>query len=381
MLLKKIDGDYMNSESSKILEGLKEQGLISSATDLTGGDKTGMIFDYMIRKNAYYLDNEPETVYTENSLKKGRFLHKIITLFGRLFLRTPQIIEKRSSLLEGDIETFPDERENFNEDAKLPDGPAVYISNHGFKDDILASLLAIKKRTYLLFGSVPMFYGSLDGLLLSKNGAVIVNRKVQSSKSSSVDKCKYLLQKGQNILIFPEGVWNKKADGSFLDFYRGFYKIAKKEDGTFYPIVPIVHYISNTYEKGKSNPIHTIVDDPIYLDNSITEEEAITYIRDRMFTWYWKLMEKYGVTTRETALNGFNTSVEAWEHELTERVKTADKYDINIETSADLKKNPSIKDVWEPIANANINSDNIYMVKKARSIISEYDKNDFQHKF
>lgn len=370
----------MNNDSREILDKMINDGKTYSDNDVTCGSETGFVFDYMIKNYSYFLDDNPEEIYTPKLLKKGKILHKLVTWFGKLFLRTPQIVENRANLLKDDESTFINKRDGFENDAKLPEGPAIYISNHGFKDDILASLLAIKKRTYLLFGNLPMFYGSVDGYLLSKNGAILVNRKVSSSKHAAVDKCKYLLEHGQNILMFPEGSWSKKADGTFLDFYRGFYNIAKKEDGSFYPIVPIVHYVSSTYEKGKSNPIHTIVDDPIYVDG-MTEEEAIEYIRDRMFTWYWKLMEKFGVSTREDVLEGFDTPVDAWEHELTERLKTAAKYDSEIETRADLQKHDNPSDVWGPIANANISPENIQLVLQARKKLSDHEKNDFQHRF
>lgn len=370
----------MKKETEEILKQLKSDGLIRNNVDLTADEKTSLIFDYMLKKYSNMLSNNPSEIYDEKTLKKGRLIHALIMAIGRFFLTNPQIMENRATLLEFDNETMLNNREGLDKDVVIPNEPVIFLSNHGFKDDILASMLAVKKRAYLVFGSLPMFFGSVDGLLCAKNGAILVDRKVKESRHSVVDKSKYLLEKGNSILLFPEGVWNKKPNGCMLNFYRGFYTIAKKEDGTFYPIVPIIHYVSNTHKKGKDNPIHTIVDDPIYLDG-MSEEEAILYIRERMITWYWKLLEKYGQAKREDLLEGFDNSVEAWDDELIERRKTASKYDVEIETSADLKGKYNDGEIWKPIAEAQITPENVNLVLKAREKVSTFKDNDFQHKF
>ena len=181
-------------------------------------------------------------------------------------------------------------------------------------------------------------------------------------------------------MIFPEGVWNKTPNLLLLDLWSGFYRIAKKEDGTFYKIVPIIHYISNTHKKGKDNPIHTVIDKPIDL-NGMEEKEAIEYIRDRMATWFYKLMETYGKDNREKLVEGFSDSTEAWEQELKERVGTASKYDEEIELSADKRRKDNPISVYEPIANLEITKDNCAEVMAARKLVKTLKRNDFQHRF
>lgn len=375
----------MNKKTKIIIDELKKAGLITKEEDLTAGDKTNLIFDYMIKHYSYLLDTETDKVLSKENFEKGKIIHEIILKFGKYFLKNPQIIENREKLLNGDNETFSNvDKSNFSEDAKLPEGPVIFVTNHGFKDDILATILAAKRRAFIVFGSLPQFYGTIDGILSAKNGVIMVNRKVDKSKSSSIEKGKYALANGTSLMICPEGVWNKKPNGGMLDFWSGFYRIAQKEDGTFYPIIPIVHYISNTHKPGKENPIHTIVDDPIILDG-MSQKEGVEYVRTRMLSWYWKLIEKYGKTTRKELLDGYDSSTEAWEDELTERVKTADKYDLEIEISADkVKKDDLLKEqleVWETIANLKITKENAKEVVEAKKLVKELKRNDFQHRF
>ena len=271
----------MNRKTRIILDEMKRAGLIIKDDDITAGEKTNFIFDYMIKHYSYLLKDDIDVILPKSDLKKGKIIHEILIKFGKYFLSNPQIFEDRKKLLEEDNETFSNDDSVILGEVKLPDEPVIFVSNHSFKDDVLATMLAAKRRSYILFGSLPHFYNTLDGLLSAKNGVIMVNRKVSSSRKTSVDKGKYVLDNGMNLMVFPEGVWNKKPNGCMLDFWSGFYKIAKKEDGTFYPIVPIIHYISNTHKPGKDNPIHTIIDNPIYL-NGMDEKEGIAFIRTKM---------------------------------------------------------------------------------------------------
>lgn len=371
----------MNKESRFILNELLRLGLIKNDNDLTAGESTSVIFDYMVKNYSYLLDNDIDVSLPKSDFEKGKIIHKIIIKLGKYFLKNPQIIENRAKLLEGDNEIFSGEdRKNFEGKAKVGDEPVIFVTNHGFKDDVLATILASEKRAYIVFGSLPQFYGTIDGLLACKNGVVMVNRKVSESKKSSIERSKYVLKNGTSLMVCPEGVWNKKPNGGMLDFWSGFYRIAKKEDGTFYPIVPIIHYINNTHKPGKDNPIHTIVDDPIILDG-MNEEDGIAYVRDRMQTWYWKLIEKFGKSSREEVLKGYKDATEAWEDELEKRVATTGKYDLEIEISADKRSKDDPLLVWEPIANQEITRENALEVTKAKELVKELKRNDFQHRY
>lgn len=371
----------MNKYSRQIVHELIDAGLITKEEDLTAGDSTNFIFDYMIRYYSYLLDNNIDVVLSKSDFEKGNIIHKIIIKFGKYFLKNPQIIEDRTELINGDSETFfGEEREKISKKIEFQSSPVIFVTNHSFKDDVLATILAAKKRAFILFGSLPQFYGTVDGILSSKNGVVMVNRKINKSKKSSLEKAKYVLENGMNLMICPEGVWNKKPNGCMLEFWSGFYRIAKKQDGIFYPIVPIIHYVNNTHKPGKDNPIHTVIDEPIILDG-MSEEEGIEYVRTRMLTWYWKLIEKFGSTTRDELIGDYESSIEAWEEELEKRILTADKYDYEIETNADRQLNNNSLSVWEPIANLQMTKENAVEVLNAKKLVKELKKNDFQHRF
>ena len=154
---------------------------------------------------------------------------------------------------------------------ELPDKPVIWIANHAIKDDTLASVLAAKRNGYIIFGSLPQFYNTFDGISAWANGVIMTNRKVSSSKSSSIKKGIKVINNGSDLIMFPEGVWNKSPNKLLLDFWPGVYRIAKETDSK---IVPMAHYIRDGAHKIPNNPIHTVIDDPVSISD-MAEKEAV----------------------------------------------------------------------------------------------------------
>lgn len=369
----------MNKKARVIVEELKKAGLITKEEDLTAGVNTGRLFNYMLNKYSFLLNDDPNIAFPKDKIKDGALVHKFVHKFGKYFLRTPQIIEDRNKLLEGDDETFSDRERNFSKEIKEPDEPTIYVMNHAFKDDGLASLIAIKNRVYMVFGNLAQFYGTLDGIMSAKIGVILVNRKSKKSRGTTVEKAQYLLENGMNILICPEGIWNKTPNKITLNFWEGFYRMAQKKDGTFYPVVPVIHWIDNNYGKGTGDSIHTVIDDPIKLDG-MNKDEAINKVKTIIDTWHYKMSEKYGKTTRNQLLRGYDNTSDAWEEEIRHRVALVEKYDYQTETSSDKRSKDDPLLVWEPIANLEFTKNNAKEVASAKKLVKKLKKDDFQHR-
>ncbi len=355
----------------------KLEGKITSIEDLTAGEDPTLLFYLLINSLDYLLDADPEKTISKEGIAARKRIHFIIDKLGPLFLGNPQVIEDRMFLA--------DQSDDLILDAKnavvLPDEPVIWVANHGFKDDILASVLAAKRHAYVLLASLPHAYNSFDGVTAWLNGTIITNRKVQTSRKAVIDKCKKVLENGSDVLIFMEGVWNKTPEKLVLDLYPGAYKLAKE---TGYKIVPITHYIKDPAGiKDKSNIIHTVIDHPIDVSD-MSQEEALSLIRDNHATWTYLMMDKYGRSTRDEILNGFANADEAWEYELARRRQTVGKYDETIEMSADFrnKKIARPEEVWEVIANIdNVTSANAADFAFAKQLVKREKRRDFQRRF
>ena len=353
---------------------LQYKDALCDFSDLIGDDCKGMsnMFYLLNKRYLHWLDNDPEKAVYEKEIKFRRKFYKMLKAVGPGMLECTQVYENRKALndpMTNEMDTT----------VELPDKPVIFVANHGFHDDVLASVLAANRHPYIIWGSIPLLYNTFNGFASSLVGAVCVNRKNKNSRNSSIAKALKVMEYGTDILLFPEGGWNKTSEKLVLELWKGVYTLSREAQCD---VVPITHYVRDMEVLDKKNIIHTVVDDPIPL-YKMPQNEAITYLRDVFASWTFKMMEKYGKTTREKELKGFSNPQEKWHAHLKERMKGVARYDSSIEKCADYRPKHIIlpKDVFEPIANispSNITAQNIKMVIEAKKIVREANENDFQ---
>lgn len=333
-----------------------------------------MLFYLMADRLSYLLDTDPEKTVSPKGVARRRKLHFIIKCLGPLFLTRPQIMENRNALTSAPGGVVP-----ADPGITLPKEPVIWAANHCFKDDTLATVLAAQRHGYILFGSLPQFYNTMDGLTAWLNGVVMVNRKVSASRKSSITKAVRAMEMGADLIVFPEGVWNKSPNELILNLWPGIYHIACE---TGAKVVPVVHYVRDPAGLERNDPIHTVLDNPIRLDD-LSKSAALDYLRDVMASWHYLMMERYGEDSRERLLKG-KTSTEAWEYQLTQRVATAARYDREIELCADYRPSDTFRpeSVWEAVASiSNVTPENVHLVSYAQDIVTQQKNEDFQRRF
>ncbi len=343
---------------------------VNSIKDFFGESKPAVLFFPMVCILRSMLSCDPDKMLSKNGIRIRKIVHPFLLKFVPAFLEYKQVFESKNELLGIDA---PDEQ------LELTENSVIWCPNHGFKDDVAASIGTVR-HSYILFGSFPMFFNTFDGVGAFINGVVMCNRKVKDSKTASIEVSKRLLNSGVDMLIFPEGVWNKTPEKLMLNLWPGAYKLAK-ETGS--KIVPVVHYLADPHEKYEGNVIHTVVANPISMEG-LNEQEGENLLRDTMATWYFLLMEKYGKTTRRKLLGNFESADDAWESYISMHVGHLKYYDREIELCADYRsiQNVCPEDVWKSIANIkNIQAGNITHVNYAKEIVVREQKRDFQRRF
>lgn len=309
----------------KILK--RQEGNIQNIHDLIGDQEPSELFYFLADLLGYLLDNDVDATISKVGVKTRKLLHPLIAKYGPDFLTNPQVFENRDFLKNPEKYDYNPNNAPADKKIVLPEGPVIWTPNHGFKDDVLASILAAQRHAYILFGSLPQFYNTIDGILAYINGVAMSNRKVKASKQASIPKMVRAMEYGADALVFPEGIWNKTPDKPLLDFWSGFWLIAKE---TGAPVVPIVHYLRNHLDKSPENVIHTVVDDPIKIDD-LSLNAATDLLRDVMATWHRYMVEIYGQSSRAELLNGYDNSYDAWTSYIKEKVDNVDFYDSEIE--------------------------------------------------
>lgn len=361
----------LNKKYEKIILD-KYSNEIKEIDDLLAGEDANSLSLILITLFGYLLKDDSDETISKYGIKIRKYINYIIRKIGPSFLMVPQVMEDRNLLSKTN---------NYSNQIQVPSSPVIWASNHAFKDDTLASIIAIPRNAYIIFGSLPQFYNTFDGFTAWLNGVIMTNRKVKNSKKASLGKAKKVMNLGTDIMMFPEGVWNKTSEKLLLDFWPGIYRIALENN---VEIVPVVHYLKDcTEEPKKDNVIHTVIDDAIDISN-MSEKQALEYLKEVMGTWYYLMLEKYGKSSREEEMKCYNSSIEKWENELKNRVLTAGRYDYSIETSAHYLNSKEIELLkgWSDISKiTNINSNNINHVLYAKQKIKEMNDSNFQKRF
>ena len=347
----------MNILTERIFSSYKDT--IIHPQDLLGDAKPSPMFYALAPICRHLLNYHSEKVITKGSMRLRKTLHPLLMLLSPIFLDYKQVIEMRSD---------------------VPDGPVIWCGNHGFKDDIMATIKAAGRHAYFMFGSLPMCMNTLDGLGAYLNGIVLCNRKIKESRAASFFSSKKVLELGCDLLLFPEGVWNKTPNKLILDLWPGAVRLAQE---TCRPIIPVVHYLADPHKTYAGNVIHTVIGDPLYV-NDMTEAEGIQILRDTMATMYYRLMEKYGRSTRKELLGTAASADEAWESYLALHTGAVTYYDQEIETSADFRLGGMTRpeDVWRPVAVIkNTTPVNICYKRFARQLMNQEMQRDYQHRY
>lgn len=352
----------------------KYDDMITGLQDLTAGDPPSALFYILADKLSYLLTADAEVAINPKGVERRRKINPIIKALGPHLLNNPQVFENRNFLRNPNCSVIsPDPP------IALPDEPVIWASNHGFRDDALGAILAAQRHAYILFGGLPQFYNTFDGVASWLVGVAMVNRKIPNSRKSSISKAIRVINCGADLLMYPEATWNKSPNALALDLWPGIYRIACE---TGVKVVPIVHYLRDN-DISKNNLIHTVVDDPICIDG-LTERQALNFIRDVFATWYYLMIEAYGKSTRDEILKGTSTFVEAWDRQSEERASFADRWDSEIESTADYRPKWKVtpQEVWRTIADvAEITSQNVGHVLYARQLVEQCEREDFQHRF
>ena len=347
---------------------------ITTLNDFTAGDEPTNLFYLWIKLFGYLMSPNADAAISEKGIKRRQLISPLIRKIAPATLSNKQVLENRNVLLavdNADGTVVPEDK-----GIVLPDEPVIWVSNHAFKDDTLASILALKRQATILFGSLPQFYNTPDGLTAWLIGVAMVNRNNKNSRRASMDKLRKIIEFGGDVFMFPEGVLNVTPNQLMIGLYPGVYKLARE---TGAKIVPVVHYISDCCAQGNPDVlIHTVVDDPFRIDD-LPEREALELIRTKLCTWFYLMMEKYGRSMRAAELAGFNDVNDAWSKKVEDRIKTVGYYDTDLEKTlaynSPYKTNP--EDVWLNIAKSEKDPNRFY----ARNLIEIRARENYQSRY
>ncbi len=156
---------------------------------------------------------------------------------------------------------------------------AIYVVNHTNSHDIPVASEVIAKHHYVLLGKQPL--KSIDRIAFCLNGVIWVDRKSKASKAEAKRIMVEHLKHRTNVLMFPEGTWNRSPNKIMQPLYWGVIDIAKECNA---PVVPIILEYTKEICYAK-------IGLPIYIESSSDKKQAIDYLQNTMAAMRYELWE------------------------------------------------------------------------------------------
>ena len=249
----------------------------------------------------YLLKNEPKKVISKYGFKIRKLIsYPVRNIVGPATSKNTYHIDQNDSL--------PTDR------------PLIFACTHQCKDDIALALASAGRHTYLLFASLPDFYGTLDGPALWINGVILIDRKNKSSRKAAIPKMKYAIELGADILMYPEGTLNKTENLIVQKLFPGIYNLAKETNALVVPMAVI--------QEGKD--VYSKVCDPFDIIE-FEKQDGLDKLRDLMATAKYELMEKHSQISRAE----ISDAAAYWENKIQELVNSMlPFYDFEIENTS-----------------------------------------------
>lgn len=256
-----------------------------------------------------------------------------------------------------------------------PDEPYIFVSTHGFSNDIIACLASIDRSAYLLMGSTNQVEYNRLMYAAWLNGFIYVNRTDEKSRKQAVPKMERILKSGSSVLVFPEGGHNNTENNLVNKLFASPYILASRTGCKVVPIAPF-------YEFG-SDKIYMNFGDPIDLAKYEDKKEALQDLRDIFATMVYENIEKH--STPYVRPEGGDIHMDFMEQRRQEYLKnpwTRDVWEEELTRYLDAAERESVS-VMESMDQINIDKDNAsimgpILVKRQEQ--KKYDFKEYMHK-
>lgn len=233
-----------------------------------------------------------------------------------------------------------------DEDNLCTSFPAIYVVNHTNSFDIPVASMVIKKHHYVLLGTQQLEF--LDRLAFKLNGVVWVNRKNKDSKAKAKQKMMNILKSGTNILMFPEGTWNRSENQIMLPLHWGVIDIAKVCN---VPIVPIILEYSSKFCTAK-------IGKQLFFDKNDDKKDAINKLRDTMASLRYALWEQQPILHRNSINKNYFDEI------LQKAVDEYPKLDLEYEMSVVRTEHEEYEKVFNHLSSIDPNNRTAFLFNK-----------------
>lgn len=194
-------------------------------------------------------------------------------------------------------------------------GNKIFVMNHSTAHDIPIACELIKEHSHILVAKQSL--ALLDRIFFWLNGVVYIDRKNKQSKKRGFNKMLKILERGNNLLMYPEGTWNITPSKPILPLNWGVIDLAK------FSRVPIIPIIAEYH----SDCCYVKFGEAIYINGEMDKKNGIELLEDVMATLKWDIWEIFPAEKRS------NQMKEEFDQMIQQRIAEYSKADLEYEKS------------------------------------------------
>lgn len=216
---------------------------------------------------------------------KGINIRKRIHFLVDLILKIDQILSKEKIIIVGD-------KHNTNSNR-----PRIYACTHIGGNDIQRTFQVVQEPAYLMLGDPGILYKMPIYQGLRMNGVIPLETTDREDRKIAYNRSIELLNKGGNLLIYPEGAWNVTPNLVVMKIFNGTVRIAQETNAEIIPI-GVEQYDNYFYFNIGEN--YTIAKDTKQSVDELRDE-----LRDKLATLKWEIMEQQPILNRCSIPNDY----------------------------------------------------------------------------
>lgn len=263
-----------------------------------------------------------------------------------------------------------------NDKRKKTDKPVIYAITHIGKFDYQIVSEAIKDHQIPFSGDPESMYRTFDGMLLGLNGIIYCDTENKTDRKVAFDTSIELLDKGHNLLIYPEGVWNLTPNLLALPLFPGIIRMALKTGCDIVPVAVEQYDKDFIVNIGENFKVDNVSFESKEAEDKYVDEKKFE-LRDSMATLKWEIFESLPIQERSKIGDYAQKNKEFADERLNEWFNNKENkpyYDMELVSHRTFKekKYVSPKEAFEYFNNIDFNKNNAFMMRRDSSLPDEY---------
>ncbi len=232
----------------------------------------------------YYSQLRKYDYHQGKQLEFIEFRKKIHFLIS-LILKADQLLSKENIIVLEDLHNT------------ATDNPRIYACTHIGGNDIQRTFQVIKEPAYLMLGDPGILYKKLIYQGLKMNGVIPLETTDKEDRKIAYNRSVELLQKGGNLLIYPEGAWNVSPNLVVMKIFNGTVRMAQETGAEIIPIA--------VEQYGKTFYFNIGQNYTISKNSEKSVQELTNDLRDKLVTLKWDIMQSQPKLKRQEIPNDY----------------------------------------------------------------------------